>query len=154
MRIRAAHRRDRDIIWRATLETVWDDLPKDEQRTTSHSDFEAHFRPHAARVIGDPRNAIFVAETDAGAVVGYTIVGRMTTMLSPEPSGFVYDLWVAPDARRRGIGHRLIERAKEWCRGEGLHKLRLEVGADNEAARTFYKSEGFLEERLSLGKPL
>lgn len=146
-------RKDHEFIWRATMETVWNDIPLGERRGMDRATFEEHFRPHAKQVIDSRENAIFVAEELAG-VVGYAIVGGASTMLSPVPFGFVYDLWVAPEARRRGVARQLVDRACAWCREQGFPRLKLEVAATNAAARALYASAGFSEERLFLGKGL
>lgn len=154
IRIRAGTRKDRDVLWKATMETVWDDIPAEERRGMDRAAFEDHFRPRAAQVIESAENAVFVAEGADGSVVGYTIVGGASSMLAPTPFGFVYDLWVAADARRQGIARRLLARAEQWCRGEGLPRLKLEVATGNAAARRLYASSGFSEERVYMGKTL
>ncbi|HKZ62948.1 MAG TPA: GNAT family N-acetyltransferase [Thermoplasmata archaeon] len=152
MRIRRAVQKDRELIWRATMETVWQDLSQAEQREVGRTAMEEHFRPHAREVIERPESEVLVAEAPDGTVVGYTILGRATSMVSPHPFGFVYDLWVAPEARRQGVARRLMEHAAGWCRRQGLSTLRLEVAAGNLGARAFYAAEGFAEERLYLGR--
>lgn len=154
IRIREGRRKDRARIWKATMETVWNDLPPDERERLDRGAFEAHFRPHAERMITSQENSVFVAEGPAHAFVGYAILGPFSSLLSPRPYGFVYDLWVAPEARRRGVARRLLAHAEGWCRARGYAKLRLEVSARNAAARSLYASAGFAEERLSLGRPL
>jgi len=58
--------------------------------------------------------------------------------------GNVYGMYVAPSARGRGIGRRLlvelIERARE-C--EGLEQIGLAVVSDNASAKKLYRSLGF-----------
>lgn len=153
IRIRPAGRKDMDLVWKATLETVWQDVPADERSGLDRAAFERHFRPNAERVIDSEDRAIFVAEGDGG-VLGYTIVGSAASMLSPRRFGFIYDLWVAPPARRQGVAHRLLVQAEAWCREHGLARLKLEVAAANGGARALYESEGFAVERLYLGKTL
>lgn len=154
IRIRKGTRKDHPMIWRATLETLWNDIPEDERRTLDRGVVEAHFRPRAQPVIEGPGNEILVAEDARGTVLGYTIVGAASSMITPNPFGFVYDLWVAPEARRHGIARRLMEAAEAWCRRQGYRRLRLETAAANAGARAFYAAIGFREERMYLGKPL
>jgi len=153
IRIRESTRDDHALIWNATFETVWNDLPAEERGELDRTALERHFRPHAAQVIDSRENAIFVAESD-GRTLGYAIVGSASTMLTPVPFGFVYDLWVSPEARRQGIARRLLEKAEDWCREQGYKKLKLEVAATNGAARALYEADGFAQERIFMGRTL
>ena len=53
---------------------------------------------------------------------------------------------VARPWRGRGVGSALLIAAIEKARGDGLHKLSLEVFPHNEAAIALYRKFGFLEE--------
>jgi RimJ/RimL family protein N-acetyltransferase len=53
---------------------------------------------------------------------------------------------VARPWRGRGVGTALLTAAIEKARGEGLHKLSLEVFPHNEAAIALYRKFGFVEE--------
>jgi ribosomal protein S18 acetylase RimI-like enzyme len=48
--------------------------------------------------------------------------------------------------RGRGVGSALLAAAIEKARGDGLHKLSLEVFAHNDAAIALYRKVGFVEE--------
>lgn len=50
---------------------------------------------------------------------------------------------VAPDARGRGVGGRLMRAIVPWARRVGVRKLRLDVRAGNEAALALYRAEGY-----------
>jgi SagB-type dehydrogenase family enzyme len=58
--------------------------------------------------------------------------------------GYLISLWVAPEARGRGIGAALVGAAAAWARGAGLRRLVLDVGVHNAAARRLYEGQGFL----------
>ena len=152
VRIRRATRRDHDVIWTATMQTVWDDLPQDERDQTNRAEFESHFRPHAKKIIESPENEIYVAEDSGGRVLGYTIFGPATSMLSAVPFVFIYDVWVSPGARRQGVATALMDHAVAWCRKQGIGSLKLEVAARNDVARQLYASLEFGEERIFLGR--
>ncbi len=154
VRIREATDRDHEVVWRETMETVWNDIPEAERRRLDRAKLESHFRPHAKQVLDSRENVIFVAEGGAGEVLGYTIVGAATSMLSHVPFGFVYDMWVAPRWRRQSVASRLLERAAEWCRLRGYGRLKLEVAAMNGPARALYASNGFAEERIFMARDL
>ena len=54
-------------------------------------------------------------------------------------------LAVQPALRRRGIGRRLVEWLMESAQTAGMASVHLELRADNEAARRFYRQLGFSE---------
>jgi ribosomal protein S18 acetylase RimI-like enzyme len=53
---------------------------------------------------------------------------------------------VAREWRGRGVGSALLTAAIEWSRGQGLHKLSLQVFPHNVAAIALYRKFGFVEE--------
>jgi ribosomal-protein-alanine N-acetyltransferase len=57
----------------------------------------------------------------------------------------VLTLAVTPDARRRGLGRRLLRKAMAEAAAAGALSLFLEVAADNASALSLYASEGFAE---------
>jgi ribosomal protein S18 acetylase RimI-like enzyme len=60
-------------------------------------------------------------------------------------TAWIYAMWVAPDARRAGIGRDLIDAAAAWARDRGCARLVLSVTETNAAARSFYEACGFAE---------
>jgi len=56
----------------------------------------------------------------------------------------ILTLAVAPGARRRGLGRRLVEAAAELAAARGAASLFLEVAADNAAALALYAAAGFV----------
>jgi GNAT superfamily N-acetyltransferase len=53
-------------------------------------------------------------------------------------------MWVAPEARGRGVGRALIETIVDWARDRGIHRLGLWVTEANDPARALYEKSGFL----------
>lgn len=60
-------------------------------------------------------------------------------------SGFLKDLVVHPDYRKRQIGSWLLHQAFATIKMRGLSQLDLKVLADNVAARRFYARHGMVE---------
>jgi ribosomal protein S18 acetylase RimI-like enzyme len=52
---------------------------------------------------------------------------------------------VDSNAQGRGIGRNLIERAIEYCRGEGMAYVMIETMANNVVGQHLYPSCGFVE---------
>ena len=59
-------------------------------------------------------------------------------------AGYLISMWVAPEARGRGIGAALVCEVTAGARGAGLRRLVLDVGAHNLAARRLYERQGFV----------
>lgn len=77
----------------------------------------------------------FVARADYGAIAGFALCWT---------SGFVKDLVVRADHRRRGIGEALLRTAQATLRDRGHRRLALKVAADNPSgARRLYERLGF-----------
>lgn len=55
------------------------------------------------------------------------------------------NLAVVPEARRRGIGEKLVLALVDALRAKEVHSLTLEVRASNEGAKALYEKLGFME---------
>lgn len=151
--MRRARRADYAIVWQATMQTVWDDVPEDERARLDRKKWDAHFRRKIEPYVEGDRTEKWIAEGLQGEFLGYLILGE-SGFLTPETHGFIFDLWVAPDHRGKGIGKFLVEWASEWARKRGHKKIKLEVSETNERARRLYESIGFRAERRYMGKNL
>jgi RimJ/RimL family protein N-acetyltransferase len=95
----------------------------------------------------DARAAQFArsADTSIVAVAGGRIIGGIHLELSR--FGFAeVGMNVDRDWRGRGVGTALVRAAIELARGQGLHKLCLEVFPHNTAGVALYAKCGFVEE--------
>ncbi len=151
--MRPARRGDYDVLWKATLQTVWDDVPEEERTRLDRTAWEAHFRKKIEPYLEGNRTEKWIAESPEREIVGYLILGE-SGFLTPETHGFIYDIWVAPDHRGKGIGKFLVDWASEWARRRGYRKIKLEVAETNARARHLYESVGYRAERRYMGKSL
>lgn len=85
--------------------------------------------------------AFFVAETDAGQVIGYVLADQPITQGTAV--GHLKNIAVAPAYRANGIGRRLLERALAELALTGVFVVSLEVREGNTAARHLYEQFGF-----------
>ena len=58
-------------------------------------------------------------------------------------TAWLISMWVAPDARRQGVGGALIDAIIDWARSSGLNRLLLDVADNNGAAIDLYARKGF-----------
>jgi ribosomal protein S18 acetylase RimI-like enzyme len=129
------------------LEELWRAF-EEEVPPPAHEDVD-----HAAE-LGEIREIVdsglaWVAENGDGAAVGMLLVRRRSPRVAR-----VTDLYVRPDARRRGVADSLTRAAVERLAADGVEVLDLEVVASNAGARATYASWGFREEVLVLAAPL
>ncbi len=153
-RMRRARRRDFNKIREATLQTVWDDTPADERERLDRPSWERHFRERIEPYIRGDRTEAWVAEDDEGRLLGYLLLGAGGGFLTPERHGFIFDVWVAPEQRGKGLGKSLVAWAVNWARDQGYRKVKLEVAESNARARHIYEELGFWTERRFMGKVL
>jgi L-amino acid N-acyltransferase YncA len=91
----------------------------------------------------------------AAASLAAAADGQIVGMLHIEASrhGFgELGMLVDRDWRGRGVGSALVQAAIIRARGQGLHKLCLEVFAHNTAAIVLYRKSGFIEEGRRTGQ--
>jgi ribosomal protein S18 acetylase RimI-like enzyme len=93
-----------------------------------------------------PSAYAWVAELD-GAVVGNLILQTRRG----SGSARIYSVVVAPQARGRRFGERLVRAAQSAAQRLGLTHVSLEVRQDNAAARALYAKLGYVEHRLLPG---
>ena len=94
-----------------------------------------------ASVAGELDNplSVWLVCEDQGRVLGY--VGSQTVLEESD----MMNIAVLPEARRAGIGERLILSLIELLKDRGSRSLALEVRASNTPAISLYKKLGFLQ---------
>lgn len=116
-------------------------------------------RPHRnprlsiANKLGTQPELFFVAIRNDGDVEG-AIVG--TAMAGYDGHrGWLYSVAVAPQARRHGLGTRLVRHAESALAAMGCLKLNLQVLTDKAEVLAFYERLGYRADAVvSLGKRL
>ena len=86
--------------------------------------------------------------------LGFIFLEIGTDYYHREPHGHIADIIVAPEARGRGIGKMLMQKAEEWTKDCGYSLLTLNVFDDNKKARKLYQSLGFTPDLTKYGKIL
>jgi len=85
-----------------------------------------------AACLADPL-AFLLVEGDAGFLLGRAVAGEAELLT----------LAVAPEARRRGLGRKLLARFQYQASLRGAERAFLEVSAENVPAIALYESTGF-----------
>lgn len=80
---------------------------------------------------------------NAIALLAGARVGMVSGLPSDAQTLELIGMWVAPDARRQGVGRALIDGVASWARDAGKQRVRLEVRRGNAAAFELYRASGF-----------
>ncbi len=134
MTVRKADKADLDV-----LHELWDafqaEVPEEE-----------HYRETWAEALPDVER--YLAEDVAlVAVEDDNVIGFALAKPENERVGYLSDVFVLPDFRRRGVARELMAAAAAAL---GTELLSLTVGVDNEEARTAYRRLGFRDESIHL----
>ena len=89
-----------------------------------------------------------VAIDSSNQIAGLILVTMRDEILSHEPSAHLEAIVVSPSARGQGLGRRLLQRAEDRVKELGANTITLHVFANNQRARSLYRSHGFDEEML------
>lgn len=96
---------------------------------------------------------IFVAvdSTPTGErALGFTQLYPAWCSVAAKPYLVLYDLFVAPDARRRGLARALMEEATAFADEVGAFRLELQTARSNRAAQALYESLGWKRDDVFL----
>ena len=98
------------------------------------------------------RGAVWIVESD-GVAIGHVVLAVRFAMEFGGTIGYIDDLFVRPEHRRRGAASAAMETLIADCRRRGCRCLYVEVGPDNRAAQALYRRYGLLpgdDQRQSL----
>jgi GNAT superfamily N-acetyltransferase len=105
-----------------------------------------------ARGLETPGHVFFVVEHEDEGPVGHLWLGEMDR--GEGPVAFVFDVEIKPEHRGKGHGRGAMELAEEEARALGHRRLELNVFGGNEVGRNLYRSLGYQELAVSMGKKL
>ncbi|HSL00317.1 MAG TPA: GNAT family N-acetyltransferase [Rubrobacteraceae bacterium] len=83
----------------------------------------------------------FLVARIEGRVAGVAVLAYRLNVSAAGPFASVEDLYVVPDARRRGVGRALLEAVTERCAVRGVSYVEAQV--ESEEAIAFYDALGY-----------
>jgi len=104
--------------------------------------------------LDDPDTVILVAEDRAGEVVGYAYAALEPRSWADlrDACGKLHDVFVAPHARRRGVGRALAKESIARLRDLGAPRVVLTSAWQNQEAHALFRSLGFRETMIEMAK--
>lgn len=137
--IRAADIKDRDNVWPLARDFA-------SSFVLDRTCFDASFDLLLTR----PDTLLLIAERSQDDVIGYLLAFGHATFLANGPVAWVEEIMVAGQARRTGVGRKLMEAAERWSSSAGAAYLALAT----RRAASFYRALGYQDSATYFRKML
>ncbi len=100
---------------------------------------------HIANALHARNMRVFVAEMN-GEIIGYIFgeVQERSPIFPVGRFGFVSDIYVTEEWRRKGVGRRLFYKMREWMLKESITAIELLAAERNPHSVAFWESLGFV----------
>lgn len=144
-------RRDELPAWLEAARRFYvDDLERHAGMTTADAEGKASRDYESLFPDGVPKEGqdLFALEDEDGAVIG-------RLFFATRPAGvWLYEIELDERVRGRGLGREAMLAFEDLARELGAEKVTLNVFGGNEVARSLYRSLGYAEEAVHMGKRL
>lgn len=138
--VRPARQEDQDAVQALWIDLLDEQAALDERMGVAEDAAERWANDFPVW-LEDETCRFYVAETDE--VVGFVSARRWAPppIYRDQPEVFLDEIYVAPSARRQGLGRRLVGAVRDWADEVEAHRVRLSVLAANEGAREFWAAQ-------------
>ena len=92
------------------------------------------------------QSVIFVAACTDGSAAGFAQLFPSFSSASAARIFILNDLFVLPEARRKGAGSKLLSAAADYGRAAGAVRLTLSTEVTNRAAQALYEAQGWVRQ--------
>ena len=96
-----------------------------------------------ARALRENAGEIVLLAEDDGKAVGFACARVSASMCYPDKMGELTEMYVCPNARRRGAGEALVRAAVAAMRSAGAEEITVLTGETNAPAQALYEKCGF-----------
>ena len=117
------------------------------------ADLDLARRYVSARITND-ESVIYLATDNSGAGLGFTQLYASFCSVAAASIWILYDLYVAADTRKQGVGIALMNRARQLAQETGAARLELETAVDNITAQSVYERLGYVRNTRFYGYAL
>jgi len=142
------------LVKEISIKTAWETFSEDQRRELDKEKWSQHMDELVDMMVKKENHQVFVAEDENHSFLGYVWVGEGSNMMTGTKHGFIYDIFVKENYRRKGIGMMLMKRAEHYCREKGYTKMALMVATNNQPATKLYIKQNFGAEQIFMGKKL
>jgi GNAT superfamily N-acetyltransferase len=115
---------------------------------------DASFEASVRRLMQDEATEYLLGSVRPGAPAGVVQLRYRWAVWRESYDCLLEDLYVAPEARRGGLGRALVAETIERARARGCGRIELDTAERNTAARALYESMGFDDGAYEGGRAL
>ena len=152
--IRIANENEIPLIKEISIETAWEAFSEDQRKELDKEKWGQRMDELFDMMVKKESHRIFVAEDENHSFLGYVWVGEGSNMMTGTKHGFIYDIFVKENCRRKGIGMMLMKTAEQYCKERGYTKMALMVATNNQPATKLYGKQNFAAEQIFMEKKL
>jgi GNAT superfamily N-acetyltransferase len=121
-----------------------------DERFNLRSGAEEKWHEQISQAVKNPDILVLVATANS-VVVGsaYTLIKAGALDFGPEKIGYLCDVYVEPEFRRKGIARRFLSSALNWLLVKGIHLLETSWSVHSVEAQSTWPSLGFVPISIS-----
>ncbi len=137
VRVRPAKRSDASV-WLKMRHALWPEGSVEEHET----EIERFFAGQAREPL-----AVLIAEDTEARPLGFAelSIRAYAEDCSTDRVAFLEGWFVAPEARRQGVGRRLVDAAEAWARSQGCSEFASDALLENEVGIAAHRALGFAD---------
>ncbi len=124
--------------WLGMRQALWP-----EESSTYHArEVESYF----ASRLREPLE-VLLAVDESGNPIGFAelSIRRYAEGCNTDHVGYLEGWYVAPEARRQGVGRALVRAAEQWARSQGCTEFASDAVLDNDVSAAAHRALGFTE---------
>ncbi|MBW2980921.1 GNAT family N-acetyltransferase [Candidatus Woesearchaeota archaeon] len=143
LKIRQATMEDFDGLLKLKLESR-EEATKFNKKLVSIETVKDRYELYLKKDLSSEWRAVFIA-VDDGKIVGMVLskIFRSMYIQGHERTGYISNLYVKKEFRKKGIGKKLTRAVIDWLKSKDTTALTLEVYEANKLALDFYHQLGF-----------
>ncbi|MGE5589095.1 MAG: N-acetyltransferase family protein [Bacillota bacterium] len=149
--IRPYHPGDLPFMAQGAAFNAWDLVPEPERTPDAWMRAARFSYGNLMNMLRQPGGTALILEEDGGPVA-FILLGIGPDTYTGQLYGYLGDIFVTPEYRRRGLSLLLHREAEQYFRSQGVRQAKLWIGAENRAALESARKAGFQPEGHVLWK--